>query len=254
MATQQSRSAARLMIAARGHSAAGLDARPARDDTLFLVQELPAAARWRSGLGSGSTTTFASSRRRPSGRVQATLIIVGGVLFITVVFGVLIRSLAGSADVGPGRCPHPRDRAVLRHADRVGAGVEEHVHGSRERTSRASVEILRGDAGGMAEPGIPALDHHDRLLAMAALRDADPSDGDPVARQRTAGSRRDGRRAVRCHGSASSSCRICRRAITIVVLIQTIFLLSIFAEIFVTTKGSLRHPDADLPDLRPSGA
>ena len=32
------------------------------------------------------------------------------------------------------------------------------------------------------------------------------------------------------------------RAITIVILIQTIFLLSIFAEIFVTTERRLRHP------------
>jgi sorbitol/mannitol transport system permease protein len=38
--------------------------------------------------------------------------------------------------------------------------------------------------------------------------------------------------------SGSSSCRISARAITIVILIQTIFLLSIFAEIFVTTGGA----------------
>ena len=37
--------------------------------------------------------------------------------------------------------------------------------------------------------------------------------------------------------SSSSSCRILGRAISVVIMIETIFLLSVFAEIYVTTSG-----------------
>ena len=43
--------------------------------------------------------------------------------------------------------------------------------------------------------------------------------------------------------SSTSPCRISRAPITVVILIETIFLLSVFAEIFVTTGGG--------PGLRP---
>ena len=43
--------------------------------------------------------------------------------------------------------------------------------------------------------------------------------------------------------SSTSRCRIWRAPITVVIMIETIFLLTVFAEIFVTTGGG--------PGLRP---
>ena len=44
-------------------------------------------------------------------------------------FGCPSGNPSGSAHVGPRHCPHSCDRAVFCHADRVCAGLEEHVHG-----------------------------------------------------------------------------------------------------------------------------
>ena len=88
-------------------------------------------------------------------------------------------------------------------------------------------------------PGARAalLDHPDGELAMAAVRHADPAHRPAVARQRAARSLGDGRGELLEPVYASSCCRTLARAITVVILIQTIFLLSIFAEILVTTTG-----------------
>ena len=71
------------------------------------------------------------------------------------------------------------------------------------------------------------------------FRHPDPANRDPVTGQRTAGSGRDGRRTcpLKRFGTIIVLPHL-SRAITIVILIQTIFLLAIFAEIFVTTGGS----------------
>ena len=91
------------------------------------------------------------------------------------------------------------------------------------------------------------LGHHHRGLAMAALRPADPADRDPVARPRAEGSRPHGRRRaaldVLLHHPAASR----PRRSAVVVMIETIFLLSIFAEIFVTTSGGPGSPRPTSP-------
>ena len=83
-------------------------------------------------------------------------------------------------------------------------------------------------------------DHPHRRLAVAALRHADPADGAAVARRGAEGSGRDGRHAAALRSSSTSRCRISPAPITVVILIETIFLLTVFAEIFVTTGGGGR--------------
>jgi sorbitol/mannitol transport system permease protein len=107
MATQHSRSAARLMMAPCRDPASGMDARPADDDPVLLVQEIPAAARGDS-LGNGldwvgfdNYVRFVSSSSFwPS--VMTTLLIVGGVLVITVVLGILLAMLLDQPMWGQG--------------------------------------------------------------------------------------------------------------------------------------------------------
>ena len=81
-----------------------------------------------------------------------------------------------------------------------------------------------------------ARDRADRHLAMAAVRQPDSSDGAAIARRRAEGGGRARRR-----GPISFFFYIVlphiARAITVVVLIETIFLLNVFAEIRVTTNG-----------------
>ena len=84
---------------------------------------------------------------------------------------------------------------------------------------------------------------------MAALRDADPADRAAVARRGAEGSRRDGRRRLRQPLHLSSRCRTWRAPITVVILIQTIFLLGVFAEILVTTNGGPGYASTNLPFL-----
>ncbi len=92
------------------------------------------------------------------------------------------------------------------------------------------------------------LDHHHRRLAMAALRHADPADRAAIARQRADGS-------AEMDGASPFSRFIyivlphLTRAITVVILIQTIFLLSVFAEILVTTNGGPGTASTNLPYL-----
>ena len=72
---------------------------------------------------------------------------------------------------------------------------------------------------------------------MAAVRDADPADRAAVARRGAEGSGRDGRRRRALDASSIITLPHLARPITVVILIETIFLLSVFAEIFVTTGG-----------------
>ena len=81
------------------------------------------------------------------------------------------------------------------------------------------------------------LRHPDRRLAVAALRDADPAHRAAVARRGAEGGGRDGRRRPLSCFVYHRRCRTSRGAITVVILIQTIFLLTVFAEILVTTDG-----------------
>ena len=141
------------------------------------------------------------------------------------------------------------DRAVLRHADGQRADLEEPADASGQRAVRALhalVGICRRSTGSAVWP-LTSIGHH-RRLAMGAVRDADPPHRDPVARPRADGGGAHGRReAVRC--SSSSRCRISPRPIAVVVMIETIFLLSIFAEILVTTNGGPGDASTNLPYL-----
>ena len=79
-------------------------------------------------------------------------------------------------------------------------------------------------------------DHPDRRLAMAAVRHAHPAHRPAVARRGAEGSGRDGRRR-RVSAFFYIILPHLARPITVVILIETIFLLTVFAEIFVTTGG-----------------
>ena len=139
--------------------AAWLDAGTPDHDAVLFVQKVSAASRRLDLAQNGSVSTnyvrfVSSSSFWPS--VQTTLIIVGGVLAITVVLGVAAGPPARSTDVGAGRRPHPGHRPLLRDADSFGAGLEEYVHGPGQRHPRAPLEVLRCNAGRMAEPGLRA--------------------------------------------------------------------------------------------------
>jgi hypothetical protein len=153
----------------RGFPASGLDAGAPVHDAVVLGSRLPAASRRRPGLCRvrklrplrlvqrllASRFHNASHRRRcpaDHGRLRR-----------------LAGDASGSADVGAGHRPHPRDRAVLRDADRLGAGLEEHVHGPHQRRLRPSVARLRGRSRGLAERCSDPVDHPDRVVAVAAL-------------------------------------------------------------------------------------
>ena len=213
MATQHSRSAARLMMAPAVILLLGWMLVPLAMTLYFSFQRLPAAARRRPRLGRLRQLRALRHLDPPSGPAIAdTLIIVGGVLVDhRGAAASCSRMLLDQPMWGQGDRAHPRHRALLRHADRLGAGLEEHVHGPGERAVRASVARLFG-----AEPvewlsqAPLCLDHPDLSLAMAALRDADPADRDPVAGQRTARGGRDGRRAAAVAVLATSSCRTWR--------------------------------------------
>ena len=107
------------------------------------------------------------------------------------------RAAARPADVGPGHRPHPGDLALLRHAAGGGAGVEEHDHAPGLRRLCRHFALLRPAADRLVRAISAVFDHHDRRLAMAALRHADPADRAAVARRRAEGSRRNGRRRLR---------------------------------------------------------
>jgi sorbitol/mannitol transport system permease protein len=164
-------------------------------------------------------------------------VIVGGVLVITVVLGVLLAILLDQPFWGQG-IVRILVIAPFFVMPTVSALVWKNMFMDPVNGMfAASVALLRRQPVSWMSDASRAVDHPDRVLAMAALRDADPADRDPVARQRAARGGRDGRRP----GPVALLYIVLphlARAITIVILIQTIFLLSIFAEIFVTTGGS----------------
>ncbi len=92
------------------------------------------------------------------------------------------------------------------------------------------------------------LDHPDRRLPVAALCHPDPADRPAVARPGTARGVRDGRRQF---GNRFIYIVLphMARAITVVILIQTIFLLSVFAEILVTTNGGPGYASTNITYL-----
>ncbi len=78
---------------------------------------------------------------------------------------------------------------------------------------------------------------HHRRLAMAAVRDAHPAHRHAVARRRAEGRGGDGRRGAALDFFRYIVLPHLMRPITVVILIETIFLLNVFAEIKVTSVG-----------------
>ena len=168
--------------------------------------------------------------------MATTLVIVGGVLVITVILGVLLALLLDQP-MGTGDCPHPRDCPFLCYANGFWPGLEKHVHGPGEWFFRASLARFRGRADPMAQSGLIAIADHDHQLAMAAFATL-------ILLTAIQSLDSEQHEAAEMDGAGPFG-RFCfiilphlARAITVVVLIQTIFLLSIFAEIFVTTAGA----------------
>jgi sorbitol/mannitol transport system permease protein len=110
----------------------------------------------------------------------------------------------------------------------------------------ADIAASSGSAGRLVRAISAAFDHHHRRLAVAALRDADPAHRAAIARRRAEGSRRNGRRRLP-EPLLYLTLPHLARAITVVILIQTIFLLGVYAEILVTTGGGPGYASTNLP-------
>ena len=105
-----------------------LDDRAAGADAL-VSRSRPTICSTRSTAASSASRNYTYFLTDPA-FIQAfgnTLILTVSVLAITVIGGILLGAAARPADLRPGHRPHPRDLAVLHHADRRRAGLEEHA-------------------------------------------------------------------------------------------------------------------------------
>jgi sorbitol/mannitol transport system permease protein len=181
-----------------------------------------------------------------------TLLLVAGVLLITVSASAFPRTAARPADLGPGDPAHPRDLALLRHAAGRGADLEERLHASRLWHVRARCIKMR--------LGLQPVDWFSTsfplfsiivmvawqwlpfatLILLTALQS--------LSRGAARGSR-DGWRQCDQRRFWYIILPHMARAITIVILIQTIFLLGIFAEIRVTTGGGPGYASTNIAFL-----
>ena len=241
MATQHSRSAARLMMAPAVILLLGWMLVPLTMTLFFSFKKyLPMRGDTLGGgldwVGFTNYARFVSSSSFwPS--VQTTLIIVGGVLIITVVLGVLLALLLDQLLWGQGAVRilvispffvMPTVSALVwknMFMDPVN-GLLAHVYkffGAEpvQWLSQASLESIIMIVSWQWLPFAT-------LILLTAIQSLDSEqleaaemDGAPVLKRFWY--------VILPHLS---------RAITVVILIQTIFLLSIFAEIFVTTAGS----------------
>jgi sorbitol/mannitol transport system permease protein len=237
MATQQSRSAARMMMAPAVVLLLGWMLVPLIMTLYFsFKQYLPLRGGDLGWVGFDNYVRFVtSSAFWPS--VQATLVIVGGVLVITVVFGILLALLLDQPMWGQGIvrilviAPFfvmPTVSALVwknMFMDPVN-GLLSHLwtfFGAQpiEWLSQASMTSIIMIVSWQWLPFATLI----LLTAVQSLdgeqMEAAEMDGAPLLMRFWF--------LILPHLS---------RAITVVVLIQTIFLLSIFAEIFVTTQGS----------------
>jgi len=241
MATQHSRSAARMMMAPAVILLLGWMLVPLTLTLFFSFKKyLPMRGDTLGGgldwVGFTNYARFVSSSSFwPS--VQTTLIIVGGVLVITVVLGVLLALLLDQPMWGQGAVRilvispffvMPTVSALVwknMFMDPVN-GLLAHVYkffGAEpvQWLSQASLESIIMIVSWQWLPFAT-------LILLTAIQSLDSEqleaaemDGAPVLKRFWY--------VILPHLS---------RAITVVILIQTIFLLSIFAEIFVTTAGS----------------
>lgn len=237
MATQQSRSAARLMLAPAVILLLGWMLVPLTMTLWFSFRKyLPLRGGDLGWVGLDNYTRFISSSSFwPS--VQVTLIIVGGVLIITVVLGVLLALFLDQPMWGQGFvrilviAPFfvmPTVSALVWKnifMDPVN-GLFAHLwkfFGAQpvEWLSQASIESIILIVSWQWLPFAT-------LILLTAVQSLD--------REQLEAAEMDG--APNLKRFWFIILPHLARAITIVILIQTIFLLSIFAEIFVTTGGA----------------
>ena len=237
MATKHSRSAARLMMAPAVILLLGWMLVPLMMTLYFsLKRYLPLRGGDQGWVGFENYVRFVtSSAFWPS--VQATLIIVGGVLIITIVFGVLLAMLLDQPMWGQGIvrilviAPFfvmPTVSALVwknMFLDPVN-GLFAHLleffgFAPIEWLSQATMTSIIMIVSWQWLPFAT-------LILLTAIQSLDS--------EQLEAAEMDGAPVLARFGFIILP--HLARAITVVVLIQTIFLLSIFAEIFVTTQGS----------------
>ncbi len=237
MATQHSRTAARLMMAPAVVLLLGWMLVPLIMTLIFSFKKyLPMRGGDLGWTGFDNYIRFVtSSAFWPS--VLATLVVVGGVLLITVVFGVLLALLLNQPMWGQGVvrilviAPFfvmPTVSALVwknMFMDPVN-GLFAHLwkfFGAQpvEWLSQASLQSIVMIVSWQWLPFAT-------LILLTAIQSLD--------REQLEAAEMDGAPPIKRFGFITLP--HLGRAITVVVLIQTIFLLSIFAEIFVTTQGS----------------
>ncbi|NKW77948.1 sugar ABC transporter permease [Rhodobacteraceae bacterium R_SAG7] len=237
MATQHSRSAARFMMAPAVILLLGWMLVPLTMTLLFSFKKyLPLRGGDLGWVGFDNYVRFVSSSAFwPS--VQATLLIVGGVLVITVIFGVLLALLLDQPMWGQGIvrilviAPFfvmPTVSALVwknMFMDPVN-GLFAHLWKffGAEPIAWLSEASMQSVIMIVSWQWLPFA----TLILLTAIQSLD--------REQLEAAEMDGASPLARFGYIILP--HLGRAITVVVLIQTIFLLSIFAEIFVTTQGS----------------
>ncbi|WP_075995900.1 carbohydrate ABC transporter permease [Salaquimonas pukyongi] len=237
MATQHSRSAARLMMAPAVVLLLGWMLVPLTMTLWFSFRKyLPLRGGDLGWVGFDNYVRFVSSSSFwPS--VQTTLVIVGGVLAITIVFGVLLALLLDQPMWGQGMV-RILVIAPFFVMPTVSALVWKNMFMDSSNGLFAHLWRAFGAAPveWLSQASLPSLIlivswqwlPFATLILLTAVQSLDG--------EQLEASEMDGANPLQRFGYIILP--HLSRAITIVVLIQTIFLLSIFAEIFVTTGGA----------------
>ena len=237
MATQHSRSAARIMMAPAVILLLGWMLVPLTMTVIFSFKKyLPLRGGDLGWVGFDNYVRFVSSSTFwPS--VQATLVIVGGVLAITVVLGVLLALLLDQPMWGQG-VVRILVIAPFFVMPTVSALVWKNIFMDPVNGLFAHLWKFFGaePISWLSEASMPSIIlivswqwlPFATLILLTAMQSLDSEQLEAAEMDGASPLARFGYIVLPHLG----------RAITVVVLIQTIFLLSIFAEIFVTTQGA----------------
>ena len=263
MATQQTRSTRKTGRFAFGLRAVHVDDRAAGHDHLLLVPALQSARSQSNLFASLAGRLLDAENRCLAGftnypyfltdpaffkAMGNSLKLVGWVLAISVVGGTLSRASSRSGLLWPRLRAHHGDRAFLRHADRERAGLEEHDDASGFRLLRLDLckSVGLQPIDWFAHPPLTAVIimvawqwlPFATLILLTSLQSLDEEQ----------------KEAAEMDGTPPLSyfwyivLPHLARPITVVILIETIFLLNVFAEIYVTGTGRPRRQPA-LPRL-----
>ena len=184
------------------------------------------------------------------GALVNTLILVVSVLVFSVVGGILVALLMDQPIFGQNARPRDGDRPVLRDADRQRAGLEKHADEPGLRAVRLDLQFAPPAGDRLVHQLPDALRSFSSsswqwlpfasLILLTALQSLDEEQKEAAHARR--------RRPlpfffyiVLPHIA---------RAITVVMLIETIFLLNVFAEIRVTTNGGPLDDQPSLPHFQ----